>query len=412
MVVQPIDELFALPVDFAAAPDVFPPDHFNAGVMVIKPSQCVWRKMLTSIHCLASYDGGDTGFLNAFFPNWYISSAASRLSFGYNALRIMQWFTKKKPEYWKAIKPLKIVHYCSSPKPWEDRIRGGELEQLWWAARDEMMTKIGTAMSPSPPIASTTTIASITTAVSATGTAVAASTAIAATPIITAQQHDVQTCPDVVVGKCDGLTFVADDKEEEGKKKMTTSAKTAPTTFQVTADVSSENDNKAAASSLSLHTGVVSWASSMDARPIRFHVWGTNDETWLPQLRHLYESIAPAVFASSSSLALSALSLSTSSSLFSSSSSSSRCLSSDAFTVDATRSCIPRIVHQIWLGGPVPTRYDSWRKSWVTHNPTWEYRLHGDDELRTSFPYSHNGPHEVVKQPILSTKMFLIVLLW
>jgi len=37
VVVDNIDELFALDVAFAAAPDVFPPDKFNAGVLVIKP---------------------------------------------------------------------------------------------------------------------------------------------------------------------------------------------------------------------------------------------------------------------------------------------------------------------------------------------------------------------------------------
>jgi hypothetical protein len=26
-------------VDFAAAPDVFPPDHFNAGIMLLKPDK-------------------------------------------------------------------------------------------------------------------------------------------------------------------------------------------------------------------------------------------------------------------------------------------------------------------------------------------------------------------------------------
>jgi lipopolysaccharide biosynthesis glycosyltransferase len=25
-----------------------------------------------------------------------------------------------------------IIHYCSSPKPWEDGKRKGDLEMLWW----------------------------------------------------------------------------------------------------------------------------------------------------------------------------------------------------------------------------------------------------------------------------------------
>lgn len=37
-VLDSMDELFQRETDFAAAPDVFPPDRFNAGVMVLRPS--------------------------------------------------------------------------------------------------------------------------------------------------------------------------------------------------------------------------------------------------------------------------------------------------------------------------------------------------------------------------------------
>ena len=75
---------------------------------------------------------------------------------------------EKNPGYWEAVKPLKVrtdyreeitdspevksrdrrlsawsrvlglggngqvVHYCSSPKPWEDPKRKGDLEMVWW----------------------------------------------------------------------------------------------------------------------------------------------------------------------------------------------------------------------------------------------------------------------------------------
>ena len=48
-------------MDFAAAPDVFPPDRFNAGVMVVAPSSIVLDDMLSKVPELPSYDGGDTG---------------------------------------------------------------------------------------------------------------------------------------------------------------------------------------------------------------------------------------------------------------------------------------------------------------------------------------------------------------
>lgn len=91
--------------------------------------------MLTKIHTLPAYDGGDTGFLNAYFPDWYTHENNNvRLSFGYNAQRILQWFTIKRTDgYWKEVekKGLKIIHYSSSPKPWESSPKG-DLELIWY----------------------------------------------------------------------------------------------------------------------------------------------------------------------------------------------------------------------------------------------------------------------------------------
>ncbi len=120
----------------AAAPDIFPPDKFNAGVMVIRPSKEVFRDMLSRLphgdtdktnddegkKICKSYDGGDTGFLNSFYPNWFKDMPpSSRLSFGYNAQRFMHHCTfQKQPNYWNdGIDDLHIIHFSSSPKPWE-----------------------------------------------------------------------------------------------------------------------------------------------------------------------------------------------------------------------------------------------------------------------------------------------------
>ena len=89
-------QLFNIPVSFAAAPDVFPPDKFNAGVLVIQPNEAVFQDMVSRIAVLPSHDGGDTGFLNSYFPTWFSQSADSRLSFGYNAQRTLHWFTHAK----------------------------------------------------------------------------------------------------------------------------------------------------------------------------------------------------------------------------------------------------------------------------------------------------------------------------
>ena len=136
LILENIDELFRITGKFAAAPDIFPPDKFNAGVMVIEPDSSVFERMISLVGILPSHDGGDTGFLNSFFPSWYAGPAESRLPFTYNAQRTLHWFTySKQPGYWDSIKPLKIIHYSSSPKPWEvspNTGNLGELEWIWW----------------------------------------------------------------------------------------------------------------------------------------------------------------------------------------------------------------------------------------------------------------------------------------
>ncbi|TMW64578.1 hypothetical protein Poli38472_011458 [Pythium oligandrum] len=138
LVLQNVDELFDRSSSFAAAPDVFPPDRFNAGVLVIQPNTDLFEALVAKATVLPSYDGGDTGFLNAFFPDWFHSDPASRLPFGYNAQRTMYWLVNaKNPGYWQAIQPLKILHYSSNPKPWEAPDRKGDLEMLWWQVYTE-----------------------------------------------------------------------------------------------------------------------------------------------------------------------------------------------------------------------------------------------------------------------------------
>ena len=65
------EDVFPRDVTFAAAPDIFPPDRFNAGVLLIKPSMDTYNDMMTKTESVISYDGGDTGFLNTYFPNWF-----------------------------------------------------------------------------------------------------------------------------------------------------------------------------------------------------------------------------------------------------------------------------------------------------------------------------------------------------
>lgn len=45
----------------------------------------------------------------------------------------------------------------------------------------------------------------------------------------------------------------------------------------------------------------------------------------------------------------------------------------------AKKEPIPKIIHQIWLGGPMPKAYKQWMETWQ-HIPGWEYRLWTDAE--------------------------------
>ena len=42
---------------------------------------------------------------------------------------------------------------------------------------------------------------------------------------------------------------------------------------------------------------------------------------------------------------------------------------------------IPKRIHQIWLGSPVPDKYKRFMDSWQKFNPTWEYKLWTDSNI-------------------------------
>jgi mannosyltransferase OCH1-like enzyme len=41
---------------------------------------------------------------------------------------------------------------------------------------------------------------------------------------------------------------------------------------------------------------------------------------------------------------------------------------------------IPKKIHQIWLGGEVPDKYQRLRETWIKLHPDWEYKLWGDED--------------------------------
>jgi mannosyltransferase OCH1-like enzyme len=49
--------------------------------------------------------------------------------------------------------------------------------------------------------------------------------------------------------------------------------------------------------------------------------------------------------------------------------------------VESKQLRIPKIIHQIWLGGPFPEKYREYQKTWLMHHPDWEFKLWMDEDV-------------------------------
>ncbi|KAL6651043.1 hypothetical protein ACP70R_009968 [Stipagrostis hirtigluma subsp. patula] len=108
-------------------------ERMNSGVMVVEPSESLFKDMIRQVDSLPSYTGGDQGFLNSYyadFPNSRVYEPESpltpepetqRLSTLYNAdvglyMLANKWMVDEKE--------LRVIHYTLGPlKPWD-----------WWTA--------------------------------------------------------------------------------------------------------------------------------------------------------------------------------------------------------------------------------------------------------------------------------------
>jgi glycogenin glucosyltransferase len=133
VVLQRIDELFDRP-EIAAAPDFFLPDRFSSGVMVLDPSESTFDRMLDALSGASSYDGGDQGFLNMFFADWYAMSVEHRLPVGYNMAHFIYQFMRAHSSAWEKLQgEVKVVHYLVQ-KPWRARSTLTGASEVWWDA--------------------------------------------------------------------------------------------------------------------------------------------------------------------------------------------------------------------------------------------------------------------------------------
>lgn len=127
IVLKNIDELFDVD-EFAAAPDLgleLAYHRFNSGVFCCQPTDELLEDMLTRLRQLPSYDGGDQGFLNAYFEKPRL------LDRNYNVLKRL-YVHHPNLFRWEDVK---VLHFVGR-KPWQVVLGGDaryeELERLWF----------------------------------------------------------------------------------------------------------------------------------------------------------------------------------------------------------------------------------------------------------------------------------------
>lgn len=120
IVLHNIDHLFdvlsssANPNDFQLAAAMDCCDHFNSGLMVLKPSASVFTRLIKGLKSgeLKSYDKADQGLLNSYYGKEFV-----RLDFRYNVdqLHVMHY-----PHAYDLEKDVSVLHFVHV-KPWDDR---------------------------------------------------------------------------------------------------------------------------------------------------------------------------------------------------------------------------------------------------------------------------------------------------
>lgn len=129
------DELFALDVNFAAAPDVGWPDCFNSGLMVLRPNMQDYYSLKALAERGISFDGADQGLLNMHFRDWH------RLSFTYNCTPSANY--QYIPAYKHFQSTISLIHFIGSQKPWNMPRQVvplnspyNQLLNKWWSVYD------------------------------------------------------------------------------------------------------------------------------------------------------------------------------------------------------------------------------------------------------------------------------------
>lgn len=145
LILKKIDKFFYFPQLSAAGNDR---SLFNSGIMVIEPSLCMFEKLMLKSFKVASYNGGDQGFLNEIFTWWH------RLPSKINYLKVFKLDKHGNDEH-QIPENLYTIHYLGL-KPWLcykdydcnwDKVdhhifASDSAHKKWWEVYDAMPKKL------------------------------------------------------------------------------------------------------------------------------------------------------------------------------------------------------------------------------------------------------------------------------
>ncbi|KAF5192985.1 Hexosyltransferase [Thalictrum thalictroides] len=144
IILKNIDKFFLYPQLSAIGNDKL---LFNSGIMLVEPSECVFKRLMKEMYTLISYNDGDQGFLNEAFTWWH--RWPRRLNF----LKIFKGMSNNKQH--KVPTSVYSIHYLGL-KPWmcyrdydcnwdkldHNRYASDSAHWRWWQVYDTMPKKL------------------------------------------------------------------------------------------------------------------------------------------------------------------------------------------------------------------------------------------------------------------------------
>ena len=108
---------------FVAAPEVFPPDTFNSGLMIFKPNAAMYDHLVRSNNELGSAEGGDQGIFNMWLcPKWFTAHSddaeCGKIPWFYN-VEVQHYQNYQNYLLMHGRESMKAIHYINDGKPWK-----------------------------------------------------------------------------------------------------------------------------------------------------------------------------------------------------------------------------------------------------------------------------------------------------